>query len=125
MFMGTEFAQHHEWHHDSSLDWHIAEHPQRKALQEFIAELGKLHKATPALWRSDPLPESFEWIDCSDRDNTVLTYLRRDGADFVIVVLNFTPVPRENYRVGVPDRAATSKSSRPTISASAAVSSKR
>jgi 1,4-alpha-glucan branching enzyme len=102
MFMGTEFAQHHEWHHDTSLDWHIAQHPQRAALQDFIAELGRLYKSTPALWRSDPLPESFEWIDCSDKDNTVLTYLRRDGADFVVVVLNFTPVPRENYRVGVP-----------------------
>ncbi|HET9956505.1 MAG TPA: 1,4-alpha-glucan branching protein GlgB [Polyangiaceae bacterium] len=102
VFMGTEFGQHHEWNHDSSIDWHIAEHPQRRALQDFITEIGRLYRAMPALWRSDPMPESFEWIDCSDKDNTVLSYLRRDGTDLVIVVLNFTPVPREGYRVGVP-----------------------
>jgi 1,4-alpha-glucan branching enzyme len=102
LFMGTEFAQHNEWNHDMSLDWHIAEHPQRKALQEYIAELGRFYRETPALWRSDPVPESFEWIDCTDRENTVLSYLRRDGADHVIVVLNFTPVPRDEYRIGVP-----------------------
>jgi len=102
LFMGTEFAQHNEWNFDTSLDWHIAEHPQRKALQEYIAELGKLYRDTPALWRGDPGPESFEWIDCSDKDNTILSYLRRDGADHAIVVLNFTPVPRDEYRIGVP-----------------------
>ncbi|HYO93799.1 MAG TPA: 1,4-alpha-glucan branching protein GlgB [Polyangiaceae bacterium] len=102
MFLGTEFAQHSEWNHDVSLDWHIAEHAPRRGLQEFVAELGKLYKATPALWRSDPNPETFEWIDCTDKDNTVMSYLRRDGADLVIVVFNFTPVPREDYRIGVP-----------------------
>jgi 1,4-alpha-glucan branching enzyme len=102
MFMGTEFAQHKEWNHDASLDWHIAEHPQRRGLQDFIAELSKLYKATPSLWRGDPTGEGFEWVDCTDRENTVLSYLRKDGADFVLVVLNFTPVPRDNYRIGVP-----------------------
>jgi 1,4-alpha-glucan branching enzyme len=102
MFMGTEFAQHNEWNHDASLDWHIAEHPQRRALQDFIAELGKLYKATPALWRGDPTGEGFEWVDCTDRENTVLSYLRKDGNDFVLVLLNFTPVPRDDYRIGVP-----------------------
>ncbi len=102
MFMGTEFAQHNEWNHDASIDWHIAEHPQRRALQDFLAELGRLYRATPALWRSDPQPESFEWIDCNDKDNTVLSFLRRDGNDVAIVVLNFTPVPRPEYRIGVP-----------------------
>ncbi len=102
VFMGTEFAQHHEWNCDNSLDWHIADHPQRRGLQDFLAELGRLYRATPALWRADPNPESFEWIDCTDKDNTVLSYLRREGNDYVIVVLNFTPVPREDYRIGVP-----------------------
>jgi 1,4-alpha-glucan branching enzyme len=102
VFMGTEFAQHKEWNAESSLDWHIADHPQRRALQEFIGELGRLYRSTPAFWRSDPLPESFEWIDCTDKDNTVLSYMRRDGADIAIVVMNFTPVPREDYRIGVP-----------------------
>jgi 1,4-alpha-glucan branching enzyme len=100
--MGTEFGQHHEWNCDSSLDWHIAYHPQRRGLQDYLAELGRLYRATPALWRADPNPESFEWIDCTDKDNTVLSYLRREGNDIVVVVMNFTPVPREDYRIGVP-----------------------
>jgi 1,4-alpha-glucan branching enzyme len=102
VFMGTEFAQHHEWNVDASLDWHIADHPQRRELQLFLAELSRYYMQTPALWRSDPDTFGFEWIDCSDKDNTVLSYLRRDVDKFVIVVLNFTPVPREGYRIGVP-----------------------
>jgi 1,4-alpha-glucan branching enzyme len=102
MFMGTEFAQHTEWNHDTSLDWHIAGHPQRVQLQEFIGELARYYQRTPALWRSDPDSSGFEWIDCSDKDNTVLAYIRRDRERFVVVVLNGTPVARPGYRVGVP-----------------------
>jgi 1,4-alpha-glucan branching enzyme len=102
IFMGTEFAQHHEWNVDVSLDWHIADHPQRQELQRFLGELARYYVQTPALWRSDPDSFGFEWIDCSDKDNTVLSYMRRDVDKFVIVVLNFTPVPRVGYRIGVP-----------------------
>jgi 1,4-alpha-glucan branching enzyme len=102
VFMGTEFAQHNEWNVDASIDWHIADHPQRRMLLDFISELGRFYRATPALWRSDPQGESFQWIDCTDKDNTVLSYLRRDGSEFVVIVLNFTPVPRDEYRIGVP-----------------------
>jgi 1,4-alpha-glucan branching enzyme len=102
MFMGTEFAQHNEWNVDASIDWHIAEHPQRRMLQDFVAELGRIYRALPALWRSDPQGDSFQWIDCMDKDNTVLSYMRRDGSDVAIIVMNFTPVPRDDYRVGVP-----------------------
>jgi len=102
MFMGTEFAQHNEWNHDASIDWHIAGHPQRVALQHYLAELSRYYLQTPALWRADADPSGFEWIDCSDKDNTVLSYLRKDGEKFVIVVMNFTPVPRSSYRIGVP-----------------------
>jgi 1,4-alpha-glucan branching enzyme len=102
VFMGTEFAQHHEWNVDASLDWHIADHPQRRELGLFITELSRYYMQTPALWRSDPDTFGFEWIDCSDKDNTVLSYMRRDVDKFVVVVLNFTPVPREGYRIGVP-----------------------
>jgi len=102
MFMGTEFAQHHEWNVDASLDWHIADHPQRQELQRYLTELSRYYMQTPALWRSDPDTFGFEWIDCSDKDNTVLSYMRRDVDKFVIVVLNFTPVPRQGYRIGVP-----------------------
>jgi 1,4-alpha-glucan branching enzyme len=102
MFMGTEIGQHHEWNHESSLDWHIAEHPQRQGLQKFLVDLGQFYLHTPCLWRSDPQPESFEWIDFNDRDNTILSYMRRDGGEHAIVVLNFTPVAREAYRIGAP-----------------------
>jgi 1,4-alpha-glucan branching enzyme len=100
VFMGTEIGQHREWNHDGSLDWHLAD--ERPELLHFVAELGRLYRETPALWRADPNPESFEWIDCSDRENTVMSYLRRDGADVVLVAMNFTPVPREGYRIGAP-----------------------
>jgi 1,4-alpha-glucan branching enzyme len=104
LFMGTEFAQHHEWNVDASLDWHIADHPQRRALQEYISELSRLYKSSPPLWKRDPDGSGFEWIDCSDKENTVLSYLRwADNGQHVVVVLNFTPVPRDEYRVGVPN----------------------
>ncbi|HVJ17975.1 MAG TPA: 1,4-alpha-glucan branching protein GlgB [Polyangiaceae bacterium] len=103
MFMGTEFAQHDEWNHDRSLDWHIANHPQRLALQEYLIELIRLYKTNPVFWRKDPDADSFEWIDCSDKENTVLSFVRKDGNDHAVVVMNFTPVPREGYRIGVPN----------------------
>jgi 1,4-alpha-glucan branching enzyme len=102
MFMGTELAQSAEWSHDSSIDWHLAEQPERQAFMHFVAALGQMYKDTPALWRDDPSPECFDWIDGGDRDNSVLPFLRRAGNEHVLVVLNMTPVPRANYRVGTP-----------------------
>jgi len=100
--MGTELAQHSEWSHESSLDWHLLDDPRRQALMRYFVELGSLYRSTPALWRGDPDPQSFEWLDCSDRDNSVISYVRRSAADLVLVVLNCTPLPRENYRLGAP-----------------------
>jgi 1,4-alpha-glucan branching enzyme len=100
--MGTELASEREWNHDSSLDWHLAEDPQRAGLQTFMADLGHLYQELPELWRTDPDPEGFAWIDCTDRDNSVIAYVRRDGERHVVVVLNLTPVARENYRIGAP-----------------------
>src|SRR5690606_29380903 len=102
VFMGTELAQEREWDVTSSLDWHLLEDPQRQALQRYMAELGKLYKDLPPLWRADPNPESFSWNDCSDWESSIMSYVRRDGDEHVLVVLNFTPVPRENYRIGAP-----------------------
>ncbi|GIW39664.1 MAG: 1,4-alpha-glucan branching enzyme GlgB [Candidatus Binatia bacterium] len=102
LFMGTELAPHSEWNHERELDWTLAEDERRKGLRTFLAELGSLYRSRPCFWRSDPDPSGFSWIDCSDRENSVVSYLRRDGEDFVVVVLNFTPVPREDYRIGVP-----------------------
>ncbi len=102
MFMGTELAQPGEWRVENSLDWHLAEEPQRAAFLDFITELGTQYLAHPAFWRGDPNPESFEWIDFHDRENSVFIYLRRDGDDMAVVAFNFTPVPRLAYRIGAP-----------------------
>jgi len=102
VFMGTELAPHTEWSHERSLDWHLAEDEGRRGLGHLLATLGRLYGETPAFWRRDPEPESFAWIDCSDAENSVLSYVRRDGLDHRVVVLNLTPVPRDDYRIGVP-----------------------
>jgi 1,4-alpha-glucan branching enzyme len=102
LFMGSEFAQGREWNYDTSLDWHEAEEPARAGLLRFFEDLGHLYRESPCLWRVDPDPEGFAWIDCNDRENSVISYERRDGPDHLVVVLNFTPVPREEYRVGAP-----------------------
>ncbi len=102
LFMGSELAPWSEWNHDASLDWHLTDDPERQALTRFLEDLGRLYRETPCLWRRDPDPDGFQWIDASDRAQSVLSYLRRDGEDHVVVVLNLTPVPREGYRIGLP-----------------------
>jgi 1,4-alpha-glucan branching enzyme len=102
LFMGSELAPWTEWNHDASLDWHLAQDPERQGLARFLEDLGRLYRETPCLWRGDPDPDSFEWIDASDRAQSVVSYLRRSGDDELVVVLNLTPVPRPGYRVGLP-----------------------
>jgi 1,4-alpha-glucan branching enzyme len=102
LFMGTELAPWREWNHQQSLDWHLAQDPRRAGLARFLADLGRVVQDTPALWRGDPDPESFAWIDCTDRQNSVVSFVRRDGDAHVVVVLNLTPVPRDDYRIGLP-----------------------
>jgi 1,4-alpha-glucan branching enzyme len=102
LFMGTELAPEGEWSHQRSLDWHLADEPYRVGFQRFLAELGALYRATPAFWRSDGDPAGFAWVDCSDAANSVASYLRRDTGHDVLVVLNLTPVPHADYRIGVP-----------------------
>ncbi|HEX5438825.1 MAG TPA: 1,4-alpha-glucan branching protein GlgB [Gemmatimonadaceae bacterium] len=102
LFMGTELAPWREWNHDLSLDWHLAREPERQAFGCFLRELGALYRDTPSLWRMDPDPIGFSWIDASDRASSVMSYVRSDGDSHVVVVLNMTPVPRENYRIGAP-----------------------
>ena len=106
LFMGTEIAQRAEWNHDASLDWHLGAEPLRAGFGEYMVELGRLYHAHSPLWRRDHEPEGFQWVDTADRENSVLSYMRRDGDRHLLVVLNFTPVPREHYRVGVPDGGA-------------------
>jgi 1,4-alpha-glucan branching enzyme len=102
VFMGTELAQHGEWYQEASLDWHLAEEAPRRALQTYIGALAALYFAHPCLWRTDPDPESFRWIDFRDRENTIVSYLRCEGDAHLVVVLNLTPVPRDDYAIGVP-----------------------
>ncbi|MHC4165305.1 MAG: alpha amylase C-terminal domain-containing protein [Planctomycetota bacterium] len=100
--MGTEIAPSREWDHRESLDWHLVDDPDRARLSHFLEALGRLYHAHPCLWRSDPDPDGFAWIDCSDRQHSVVSYRRRDGEEEMVVVLNATPVPRVDYRVGAP-----------------------
>jgi 1,4-alpha-glucan branching enzyme len=102
VFMGTELAPWREWNHDAGLDWASAGDPMRSAFLAFVRALGALYNARPPLWRHDHAPHGFQWVDLSDRDQSVVSYLRRDGDDHVLVVLNLTPVPRERYRIGAP-----------------------
>ncbi|MGI8498472.1 MAG: 1,4-alpha-glucan branching protein GlgB [Gemmatimonadaceae bacterium] len=102
LFMGTEIGAEAEWNHDMSLDWHLLDDPMHRGFVAFLEELGALYRSSSAFWRLDHEPGGFRWIDLSDRDNSVLSYARSDGAEHAVVVLNLTPVPRENYRVGTP-----------------------
>jgi 1,4-alpha-glucan branching enzyme len=105
LFMGTELAPWSEWNHDTSLDWHLRDVPNRSAFGRFLARLGTVYKQEPSLWRDDATWEGFSWIDVADKENSVIAYVRRAGQSHVVVLLNLTPVPRERYRVGVPENA--------------------
>jgi 1,4-alpha-glucan branching enzyme len=102
IFMGTELAPHREWTHRESLDWHLADDPDRQGLQQLFRDLGQLYREHPCLWLDDTEASSFRWVDCSDRTQSVVSYLRSNDSDDLLVILNATPVPRDDYRVGVP-----------------------
>jgi 1,4-alpha-glucan branching enzyme len=103
LFMGSELAQHREWSHDGSLDWHLLEHAPHRGMQALVHDLNALYQCTPALYEIDFAGEGFEWIDWDDRDNSVLSWLRRDtSGNFVICVSNMTPIVRHDFRMGVP-----------------------
>ncbi|MGE5547768.1 MAG: 1,4-alpha-glucan branching protein GlgB [Solirubrobacterales bacterium] len=104
LFMGSEFAQEREWDAEGSLDWHLLDDPMHQGVQRLIRDLNRAYREQPALHQLDTDPQGFAWIDCNDRDNSVLTYLRkaREQEDICVVACNFTPVVREGYRVGVP-----------------------
>lgn len=103
-FMGGEFGQWREWAHDTSLDWHLLEHPLHRGLQAWVEQLNRAYRGETALHELDCDPAGFEWVDCNDSEASVVSLLRkrRSGSESVLVVCNFTPVPRSGYRVGVP-----------------------
>jgi 1,4-alpha-glucan branching enzyme len=104
LFMGDEFAQVREWNHDQSLDWHLLAQDDHAGLQQLLRDLNHLYRDTPALYQLDFSGAGFEWIDCSDNEQSVIAFLRhgKEPAPLVVVVCNMTPVIRSNYRVGVP-----------------------
>jgi 1,4-alpha-glucan branching enzyme len=104
LFMGGEFGQRREWAHEGSLEWHVLQHPEHEGLRRWVADLNRLYRSEPALYQVDFDQSGFEWVDCNDSEQSVLSFLRkpRGGGAPVLVVCNFTPVPRMNYIVGVP-----------------------
>jgi 1,4-alpha-glucan branching enzyme len=104
LFMGCEFGQHREWNHDRSLEWHLLDDPRHAGLKQFVQALNWHYHAEPSLHQSDFEPGGFRWIECNDSENSVVSFVRyaRDRHDFTVMVCNFTPVPRAEYRVGVP-----------------------
>jgi 1,4-alpha-glucan branching enzyme len=103
LFMGAELAQHQEWNHDRSLDWHLLQKPAHAGVQKLVRDLNALYRCTPALYEIDFRGEGFEWLDWEDRANSVFSWIRRDkSGSFVLCVANLTPVVRHGYRVGVP-----------------------
>lgn len=104
LFMGAEFGQNREWNHDESLDWHLMMENYHPGLGKFVHDLNYLYRNTPAAYQLDFAPEGFKWIDLNDAEKSVISFLRFDksGEEKLAVVCNFTPVPRYNYKVGVP-----------------------
>jgi 1,4-alpha-glucan branching enzyme len=102
LFMGGEFAQTTEWNAAVSLPWWLLEHAEHRGVRSLVGDLNRLYVADPRLHRHEFEPEGFRWVDCEDRAQSVLSFLRLAGGEPLLVVLNFTPVPRPGYRVGVP-----------------------
>ncbi|MGQ9688745.1 MAG: 1,4-alpha-glucan branching protein GlgB [Desulfobaccales bacterium] len=104
LFMGGEFGQWDEWYHEKSLDWHQTEYPPHAGVQRWVMDLNRVYRQEPALYELDFDPAGFQWIDCTDVDHSVISFLRRGQStqDLILVVANFTPETHYNYRVGAP-----------------------
>lgn len=104
IFMGGEFGQSAEWNYQHSLDWHLLQYDFHSGIQQLVKDLNKVYQEYPALYEKQFSTEGFQWIDYGDSENSVLTYIRKghDAKNDLIVACNFTPVPRENYRIGIP-----------------------
>jgi 1,4-alpha-glucan branching enzyme len=104
LFMGGEFGQWDEWYHEKSLDWHLLEFPPHIGVKKWVEDLNRTYRQEPPLYESDLEPEGFRWIDCTDVDHSVVSFLRqgKSTGDLILVVANFTPETHQNYRVGAP-----------------------
>ena len=106
MFMSMEFGQWNEWNVWADLDWDLTQYHFHKTLQQYFCDLNALYKSEPALYSRDFEEEGFEWIDCSDNNHSVVSFIRRakDPNEFIVTVCNFTPQPHSHYRIGVPEK---------------------
>lgn len=102
LFMGCEFAQGTEWNVNRSLDWYVLDYPHHKGIQTLVKDLNYLYTHHAALYHYDFDHLGFEWIDCHDFQQSIISYRRKSDTEDLIIIFNFTPVPRENYRIGVP-----------------------
>lgn len=111
LFMGGEFGQWSEWSHERYLDWHLLEHEPHRGLQRWVRDLNTAYRGEPALHELDCEPDGFSWIECNDAEQGTLAYLRRgrSSSEALLVACNFTPVPRQNYRIGAPFRGEWSE----------------
>lgn len=103
IFMGGEFGQSSEWNFQKSLDWHLLQYDFHSGIQHLVKDLNQLYRECPALYEKQFSPEGFQWIDYGDHQNSVLTYIRKgtDPKENIYIACNFTPVPREKYRMGI------------------------
>jgi len=104
LFMGNELAQYEEWNHDATLPWNILDFPLHQGISSIVGDLNRIYKEKSALHYYDFESQGFSWIDCLDADNSIISYQRKHDGKTIVVVLNFTPVPREKYRLGVPSQ---------------------
>ncbi|WP_298487136.1 1,4-alpha-glucan branching protein GlgB [uncultured Maribacter sp.] len=106
IFMGGEFGQSSEWNFQQSLDWHLLQYNVHSGVQSFVKDLNKIYKEYPALYEKQFSPEGFQWIDYGDHENSILTYIRKghDTKNDIFIACNFTPITRENYRIGIPKK---------------------
>jgi 1,4-alpha-glucan branching enzyme len=108
LFMGAEIGQWSEWNHDASLEWTLLDFPDHQGIERWTADLNRLYVSEKSLHERDFSPDGFRWIDCNDVDRSVYSFLRfaADSSDFLVFVCNLTPVPRHDYRIGVPEAGA-------------------
>ncbi|MFT4031809.1 MAG: 1,4-alpha-glucan branching protein GlgB [Siphonobacter sp.] len=104
LFMGGEFGQTAEWNFKQSLDWHLLQYAPHKGVKTLMSDINQLYRTEPALYEKSFVPEGFEWLHTMDQENSILVYIRKGNSpkETLVVLLNFTPVPREGYRIGVP-----------------------
>jgi 1,4-alpha-glucan branching enzyme len=104
LFMGGEFGQRREWSHEESLEWHLLQYPPHQGLQQWVTDLNLCYREQPSLYQLDFDPAGFEWIDTSDSQHSILSFIRKGHSpeELIVVVLNFTPETYLNYDIGVP-----------------------